>query len=118
MIDEVLVTMHPAIKYDKGVEFFRGVDFHMAVLQNRERILKLIPSLKHFIPQLESLEDSIRLGQLMLYTEVLQKAIKHPNYIVPEGTQEHKFPKYLADDLPVFAFDGFYTVTKEEDEKA
>jgi hypothetical protein len=50
----------------------------------------------------------------MLYTEILSKAIKHPNLIVGEGTKEEKFPEFLSDDLPIFSFNGFYIINKAE----
>jgi hypothetical protein len=35
--------------------------------------------------------------------------------VVQAGTKDEKFPEYLADDLPVFSFDGFYIIVQTED---
>jgi len=50
------------------VEFFRGVNFHVAVLANSEKLLKLMPTLikDGKINLLKTLEDSIEFGQNLI----------------------------------------------------
>ena len=76
--------MFEASKFEVPVEYFRGVDFHLLVLKNKAEIRKLIPNIlkEGHLGQLESLQDCIQLGQLMIYAEILTKTIKHPNLIV------------------------------------
>lgn len=53
---------------EKHLEYFRGVNFHVAVLSNKEHILKLIPTILKdgHVTKLETMDDSIKLGQQML----------------------------------------------------
>ena len=37
--------------------------------------------------------------------------------MVQAGSQEEKYPEYLAEDLPIFTFDGFYHIEKTENKK-
>mmetsp|Transcript_11827 Transcript_11827/g.19998 ORF Transcript_11827/g.19998 Transcript_11827/m.19998 type:complete len:320 (+) Transcript_11827:3-962(+) len=117
LLEECMLTMHKGIKYDKAIEYFRGVDFHLMVLKHKEKVLAMLPSFVKdgFLTQLEHLDDSIKLGQFFIYSKILFKGIKHPNYIVQPGTREEKYPEYLGDDIPVFAFDGFYDIAVTED---
>mgnify|MGYP000916145446 FL=1 len=111
--------MFPAIKYDKALDYFRGVDFHLIVLGNSNTIMGMLPSFKKdgSLKELKSVDDSIKLGQFMIYVGILNKCRIHPNLIVQPGSHDEKFPKFLSDDVPVFTFDGLYTVIfdKEED---
>ena len=40
------IEMFQAIKYDKALEYFRGVEFHIIVLTNASTILSMLPSFK------------------------------------------------------------------------
>jgi hypothetical protein len=46
----------------------------------------------------------------MLYTELLEITTKHPNLIVQPGSLDEKFPKFLANDIPIFKYNGYYIV--------
>lgn len=49
---------------EKSLEYFRGVNFHVAVLAHKEKILAMVPTFKEegIINKLDSLEESIKLG--------------------------------------------------------
>jgi hypothetical protein len=102
--------MIKAIKYDKGVEYFRGVDFHLIVLMNEQEILSLLPSFVSdgSITELKTIHDSIKLGQFLLYTDLVCITMKHPNLLVQPGSLDEKYPKYLANDIPIFKYNGCY----------
>ena len=50
---------------EKHLEYFRGVNFHVAVLSHREKVLQMIPTFikDEQVSGLTSIEDSVRLGQ-------------------------------------------------------
>lgn len=50
---------------EKHLEYFRGVNFHVAVLSNKEHIIKMIPTIisDGSVTKLENIDDSIKLGQ-------------------------------------------------------
>lgn len=64
LTEEAKIKMHKSIKYDKAVEYFRGLDFHQAVLTNKDKILSLLPSFTadKSITQLSTIQDTINLG--------------------------------------------------------
>lgn len=55
----------------QNVDYFRGVNFHVAVLKHELDIMKMIPTfVEHkIITQLKDINDSIRLGNNMIYTQ-------------------------------------------------
>ena len=53
----------------------------------------------------------------MLYVGIITKSCKHPNLIVAKGSVDDKYPKYLADDLPIFDYGGYYLQVGEENKK-
>ena len=53
----------------------------------------------------------------MLYVGLIEKLRVHPNVIVQQGSIEKKIPKYMADDVPVFTYDGFYNIKPPADNK-
>lgn len=53
----------------------------------------------------------------MLYVGLITKSCKHPNLIVAKGSVDDKYPKYLADDLPIFEYGGYYLQVGEENKK-
>ena len=58
-----------------SVEYFRGVNFHLAVLSHEKLIMEKLPTFvaDKSLTQLKSIEDSVRLGQLMLiYGNIVQ----------------------------------------------
>ena len=64
--DKVGLKTHRGILLQRSnVEYFRGVNFHIAVLQANKHLLKLMPTFVKdgSITQLENMTDSIRLGQ-------------------------------------------------------
>ena len=92
--------------------YFRGVNFHLAVLQNAEHILKLIPSFveEKQITKLETMEDSIKLGQFMLICK---------NLIQVQGDQRmcspnEKTPKYVTPAQKAFSDKGIYMVLENQ----
>ena len=69
MISQVGLKTHKGIfNQHSSVEYFRGVNFHLAVLSHEKLIMEKLPSFvkDKSLTQLKSIEDSIRLGQLML----------------------------------------------------
>ena len=56
--------MFQAIKYDKALEYFRGVEFHLIVLTNASKIMEMLPSFQkdRTLTQLKTVDDSIQLG--------------------------------------------------------
>jgi len=48
----------------RSIEYFRGIHFHVSVLQAAPQIMKMIPSFVEdgSITQLKTMEDSIKLG--------------------------------------------------------
>jgi hypothetical protein len=65
------------LKTHKGIlmqrsscEYFRGVNFHIAVLSHGDAITKMIPSFikDGDLTQIKTIEDSIRLGNFMIMT--------------------------------------------------
>jgi translocation protein SEC62 len=76
IIDKVGCKTHKGILLQRSsINYFRGVNFHVAVLQSGKEILKMIPSLikDGEIKDLSTMEDSIRLGQYMIvYRNILQ----------------------------------------------
>jgi hypothetical protein len=54
-----------------SVEFFRGVNFHVAVLSHAEQIMKMIPTFvkEGSLTKLDTIEDSVRLGNFMILTK-------------------------------------------------
>ena len=65
ILDKVGCKTHNGILLQRSsVKYFRGVNFHIAVLQAGSEILKMIPSLVKDgeIKELKTLDDSIRLG--------------------------------------------------------
>ena len=64
--DKYNLKTHKGILLQRSsVEYFRGVNFHVAVLRAQDHIIKLIPSFTKdgSIIKLKTMEDSIRLGQ-------------------------------------------------------
>ena len=59
---------------------------------------------------LNSVEQSIKLGQYMLFCHLLSKGNVHPNLQAKEGTKQHKYPKYLCNELPIFGHNGLYII--------
>jgi len=106
-----------AVKYDEAVEYFRGVEFHIFVLQHANEIMKMIPHFKDDIKQLKYVEDSIKLGQYMLFVGILQRVTYHPNLPVTPNSKGTKPPKFLADDLQIFDHTGLYVHIVKVDKK-
>ena len=76
----------------------------------------MVPSLKAagFITKLDDVMDSIKLGQLMLYSGELVKYRRHPGMVIEENSHAWKYPTFLDFDAPVFSYDGFYVLKKPE----
>ena len=67
--------------YEVGkIEYFRGVHFHQVLLENGKEIMDMIPELKKagYIDDMENIKDSLKLGQLILFSGMLVK-LKRPS---------------------------------------
>jgi len=109
------------LKTHKGIlmqrsscEYFRGVNFHLAVLSHGDAIMKMIPSFSKDgdIKQLKTIEDSIRLGNFMLMTQNII-CLKRDPRIMGQGTE--KMPKYVVPDKAALNDKGIYMVMEKED---
>jgi hypothetical protein len=51
-----------------SIEYFRGVNFHLATLSHEKLIMNMLPSFVEdkSLQKLKTIDDSIRLGQLMI----------------------------------------------------
>ena len=116
IIDTVGCKTHKGILLQRSsATYFRGVNFHIAVLQAGKEILKLIPTLVKDgeIKELNTMEDSIRLGQYMIvYRNILQ--LKKDPRIVQAGNE--KTPKYVVPAPPQqpMGDKGIYMVMEPE----
>ena len=69
LINQVGIKTHQGILLQRSsVNYFRGVNFHVAVLANKDHIMKMIPTFvkESLITKLDTLEDSVRLGNMMI----------------------------------------------------
>ena len=67
--------MHKGTQYDRTIEYFRGIQFHVLVLSNSSSILQKLASFKEdkILPKLETIEESTKLGQFMLFEQMISK---------------------------------------------
>jgi translocation protein SEC62 len=119
LLDTICVKQHQGILMGRqNCYYFRGVNFHLAVLQNAEHILKLIPSFveEKQIIKLETMEDSIKLGQFMMICKNLVQVQGDPRMCGPN----EKTPKYVTPVQKAFSEKGIYMVleNKEEEQKS
>ena len=79
----------------------------------------MVPKLRAagFIEKMDDVMDSIKLGQLMLYSDELIKYRRHPGVVVEEYSHAWKYPSYLDYDAPVFSYDGVYVIKKPESDR-
>jgi translocation protein SEC62 len=117
ILDKVGCKTHNGILLQRSsIKYFRGVNFHIAVLQAGSEILKMIPTLVKDgeIKELKTLEDSIRLGQYMIvYRNIL--GLKKDPRIVQAGNE--KTPKYVVPGPPTAPMTdtGIYMIMEAED---
>lgn len=74
LTSKVGMKQHKAILLQRSsCEFFRGVNFHVAVLAHADKIMSMIPTLREdaTVTQLSSIADSIKLGNAMLNSKNL-----------------------------------------------
>lgn len=112
------IKTHKGILLQRSnVDYFRGIHFHVAVLQHGDAILKLIPTLveEGLIKQLKSMDDSIRLGNLMIITKNCVQVKADPR--IP-GAASEKCPKYVVPDKNPFTDKGIYMVLEKEDKQS
>lgn len=117
LINTICLKQHKAIMMQRSsVEFFRGVNFHIAVLQCGDKIMKMIPSFVEdgSIKQLKTLEDSVRLGSFMQITETIISVQKDPR-LVNQGTE--KIPKYVVPSKQPMTDKGIYMFVEKEDKQ-
>ena len=64
LTSEAGLKVHKGIQYDRAIEYFRGVQFHVITLQNEAEVLKRIPSFVEdkLLTELKTVEDSTKLG--------------------------------------------------------
>jgi hypothetical protein len=79
---------------EKSLEYFRGVNFHVAVLSHKKQILGMIPTFVSdgAITSLDTMEDSVKLGQQMLNFRLMIQMRKDPGMIHSNA----KIPKYVV----------------------
>lgn len=99
----------------KSCEYFRGVNFHIAVLSHGDAIMKMIPSLVNAgeIKQLKTIEDSIKLGQYMILCRSILQLRKDPRYVQSGNEKTPKFVIPEKDTVPM-SDKGIYMVLEEE----
>jgi translocation protein SEC62 len=117
LINTVGLKTHKAIMMQRSsVEFFRGVNFHIAVLQHGDKIMKMIPSFIEdgSIKQLKGIEDSVKLGNFMILTRSIISVQRDPR-LVNQGTE--KIPKYIVPDKKPLDDKGIYMVLEKEDKQ-
>jgi len=71
-MDQVGLKTHKGIlNQNFSCEYFRGINFHLAVLSHEKLIMKMLPSFVEdkSITQLKTIEDSIKLGMNMIIFE-------------------------------------------------
>ena len=93
------LKMHKALfQREKSLEYFRGINFHVMTLSHKEKILKQIPSFVEdgIVTKLDTIDDSIKLGQQMLNYRVIIQMRKDPGMIQPN----EKKPKYVVQCPP------------------
>lgn len=116
IIDKVGCKTHQGLLLQRSsIRYFRGVNFHVAVLEASREILKFIPSLvaDGEVTKLDDLSDSIRLGQFMiLYRNILQLK-KDPRIV---QTTNEKTPKYVVPEAPQKPMNdkGIYMILEPE----
>ena len=97
--DKVGLKLHKATHNAKNkIEFFRGVNFHCAVLQHGAEILSMIPIIREecWIDSLSTIEDSIRLGQAMIDSKNLL-VVKADSHF--KSTEKEKIPRFVMTDF-------------------
>ena len=103
------------------VRYIRGVNFHHQVLVNAKKVQALLPSFTNndLLPQLETVTDSIKLGQLMILSGVLMKIQKHTQAHCQQPLSFYdKYPTYFDNDAPIFTYDGYYFQPDQKDEQS
>lgn len=93
LIGTANLKTHKAILMGRSnAEFFRGVNFHIAVLQNADKIMKMIPSFiaDGTLTEIKTIDDSIRLGNFMILTKNIVTVVKDPRF---GGNANEKIPK-------------------------
>jgi hypothetical protein len=72
LMNQVGLKTHKGIlNQHSSCEYFRGVNFHLAVLSHEKLIMKMLPSFvaDKSITQLKTIDESIKLGQHMIINE-------------------------------------------------
>ena len=118
IINKAGIKTHKGILMQRSnIDYFRGVHFHIAVLQNEAHILKMIPTLvkEGLVKQLKTMDDSIRLGNLMIITKNAVQVKGDPR--IPNSSAE-KCPKYVVLDKDPFSDKGIYMMIEKEDKQS
>lgn len=89
------------------------------MLSNSQSLLSKLSSFVEdkLLTQLDTIEDSNKLGQFMMFEQMISKGQSHPNLQEKPGTKKHKYPQFLAHDLPLFSYSGVYILENKIDRK-
>ena len=91
-----------AVSNRQRVYYFRADAFHEKVLENKEEILKICS--KHVkLDQLETVQDSMQLGDIFINNKLLRCFNR-----VPDEPQKYKYPKKLIECKTSMNEKGFY----------
>jgi hypothetical protein len=113
------LRLYKGIQYDRAIEYFRGVQFIVLVIKHNKEVLSRLPSFTQdkLLTELESVQDANKLGQYMLYQQLISKGESHPNLKEKPGAKLHKYPKFLSHTIPIFGHDGQYILENKLDKK-
>ena len=117
LVNKVGVKTHKGILLQRSnVDYFRGVNFHVAVLQHKDKIMQMIPTFikEGLINKLDTMDDSIRLGNMMIVTRNVVQVKGDPRIV---GTANEKCPKYVVPDKNPFSEKGIYMVLEKENKQ-
>jgi hypothetical protein len=98
LMDQVGLKTHKGILNQHfSCEYFRGVNFHLAVLSHEKLIMKMLPSFVEdkSITQLKTIDDSIKLGMNMIIYENIVQLRGDPRIM---GQSTMKQPKYVTNE--------------------
>jgi len=81
-----------------SIDYFRAVNFHVGVLAFKDKILAMIPTFvkEGSIKKLETIDDSVALGQQMLEWKIIIQLRKDPGLV----HANEKIPKFVVPTPP------------------
>jgi len=117
LINTIGLKTHKGILMQRSnVDYFRGVNFHLAVLSNKEKILSMIPTFvnEKLVTSLDTMADSIRLGNMLLVSRSVVQVRGDPRIV---GTANEKCPRYVIPDKAPFSEKGIYMMLEKENKQ-